>query len=132
MLRMACAFPSKVDPPVACTVMLLVASSPFAPLTQKVCPATLAEEVHCGKVSVLADDVALFHTIVPSAVVAVSVTPLATVRVMPSWDVAPSRPFEIVRVLPSGLTMPKAPVVASPGVTASDQWSAPSELAQTE
>src|SRR5271157_3282782 len=105
--------PSNVDPPEACTVILFVASSPLVPFTQNVCPAIDAEELHCGNVSVLADDVELFHTIVPTVVVALI------------------RPFEIVRVVPSGLTIPNELVVASPGVTARDQWSAPSELAQT-
>src|SRR5271167_3760430 len=123
-------FPSNVEPPVACTVMLLVASPPLAPLTQKVCPTIGANEVHCGRVSVLADDDELFHTIVPSAVVAVSLVPVATMRLTPEVAAALIIPLDIVIVAPSGSTTPKEPVVASPGVTAKDQWSLPSELAQ--
>jgi hypothetical protein len=100
-------------------------------LTQKVCPAIGADEVHCGRISVLADDTELFHTIVLSAVDAESVVPLATTRLTPEADVALITPFDIAIVVPSGWTTPKEPVVANPGVTARDQWSLPSELAQT-
>jgi len=87
--------------------------------------------VHCGNVSVLADDDELFHTIVPSAMVAESVVPLAITRLTPDAAVALITPFDIAIVVPSGLTMPNELIVASPGVTARDQWSLPSELAHT-
>src|SRR5262249_20693554 len=120
---MALPLPSNVEPPVACTVILLVPSSPFAPLTQKVCPAIGADDVHCGRISVLADDDELFHTIVLSAVDAVSVVPLATTRPTPEAAVALITPFDIPIVVPSGRTTPTELVVANPGVTAKDQWS---------
>ena len=128
---MALPLPSNVEPPVACTVIVLVPSSPFAPLTQKVCPAIGVDEVHCGKISILANDDELFHTIVPSAVVAESVVPLEMTRLTPEAAIALITPFDIPIVVPSGWTTPKEPVDANPGVTARDQWSLPSELAQT-
>src|SRR6516162_3847676 len=113
--------PSNVDPPDACTVILLVASSPLAPLIQNTCPTIGAEVVHCGKVSVFAEDDELFHTIVWSEIDAESAEPLETTRLTPEPTVALITPFEISIVLPSGSTMPNEPVVASPGVTARDQ-----------
>ena len=69
--------------------------------------------------------------IVLSAGDAESVVPLVTTRLTPEAAVALITPFDIAIVVPSGRTTPTDPVVANPGVTAKDQWSLPSELAQT-
>ena len=79
----------------------------------------------------MADEDELFHTIVLSAGEAVSVVPVATTRLTPEVAVALITPFDIAIVVPSGRTTPTESVVANPGVTARDQWSLPSELAQT-
>ena len=71
-------------------MMLLVASSPLAPLIQNTCPTIGAEEVHCGKVSVLTEDDELFHTIVWSEVDAESAEPFEPAAPAPSHAAHPA------------------------------------------
>ena len=88
--------------------------------------------MHWGRVSVFVEDDELFHTMVPSVAVAESAVPLEITRLVPEVvAVEAITPFVMVIVVPSGLTIPNELVVAKPGVTAKDQWSLPSELAQT-